>query len=370
MIDSLGLDAAVEVGIAAFCAGEKPPHDSEVEDRLTGAGVEPWLAERLMYFLPMAYVRRLMPEAAIPDTVITPGARVRLPAEPVFTAALRRAQRAGRGELKRIALHSAEANGINQLLNRGSQLKNIVLVETALVTDLEPPRRGDGGVPSPLAAFDAALRDHGVRLGRKTKIDASLIVELSPSGVVGTQVDFAVSHPALAVPWLKQSFSGHGATYREAVGQAVHKFELGALHTFIEGLLSPGSAADQVERERYEHPGGAFELVSSTQLVLPTGQPVPEAGPPVDQLLEALRAEPLTPEVHGLGVYLRYQDGRPRIAEVLLDNQPWPAGEAVAAAAPAPLPDGEVTMRAFGLLVPPQKSTRRWAPKVLSHRFK
>jgi hypothetical protein len=53
----MGFDAPVEVGIAAFCVGEEPPSDEEVWGRLTGAGVEPWLAERLLIFLPMAYTR-------------------------------------------------------------------------------------------------------------------------------------------------------------------------------------------------------------------------------------------------------------------------------------------------------------------------
>jgi hypothetical protein len=42
VIGSWGFDGAVEVGIAAFCAGAEPPADEEVWDRLTGAGVEPW----------------------------------------------------------------------------------------------------------------------------------------------------------------------------------------------------------------------------------------------------------------------------------------------------------------------------------------
>src|SRR5215469_874654 len=115
-------DAAVEVGIAAFCAGEEPPSDEEVWDRLTGAGVEPWLAERLLIFLPMAYTRRLLPDVSYQDGLVTPGGRVNLSAEPVFLAALGRAQRAGRGEVGRIAVRSSEFNAINELLNAGSKL--------------------------------------------------------------------------------------------------------------------------------------------------------------------------------------------------------------------------------------------------------
>jgi hypothetical protein len=58
VIEAMEFDAAVEVGVAAFCAGEQPPTNEEVRDLLTGAGVEPWLAGRLLIFLPMAYTRR------------------------------------------------------------------------------------------------------------------------------------------------------------------------------------------------------------------------------------------------------------------------------------------------------------------------
>lgn len=69
MIEMVGFDAAVEVGVAAFCAGPEAPSDEDVRKRLTGTGVEPWLAERLLVFLPMAFTRRLLPDVRYPDTV-------------------------------------------------------------------------------------------------------------------------------------------------------------------------------------------------------------------------------------------------------------------------------------------------------------
>ncbi|MFG6195571.1 DUF6348 family protein [Nonomuraea sp. JJY05] len=352
MIESMGFDAAVEAGIAAFCAGEEPPRDEEVWERLTGAGVEPWLAERLLIFLPMAYTRRLLPEVSFPDGLLTPGGRVTLSAEPVFVAALGRAQRAGRDEVGRIAMRSNEFNLINNALYSGSQLSDLMLSEATLVKDLEPVEQGDGGVPSPRAAFEDFLRGHGVPLDGATKISAEVFVRPAPAGVVMAQVDFAVSHPALARPWLVESFAGYGTTWREAIGGAVSKFRLGALHPIVDGLLRPGAAPGQVERERYEHPSGPFELVLGAQLNLLTDRPVPSVGPLLDRLLEVLRAEPLTRKVHGLRLLTAHHDGRLRTNEVLLDSEQWPAGEAVVADSRAPLPDGRVAVRIFGLLVP------------------
>ncbi|MEU5877064.1 DUF6348 family protein [Spirillospora sp. NPDC047279] len=346
------LDAAVEVGIAAFCAGQESPGDDAVWESLTGAGVEPWLAERLLYFLPMAYTRRLLPDVRYAEGLETPGGRLSLADEPVFAAALARAQRADRGEIERIAFRSAEFNAINSLLNDGSNLADLVLGDPALAEDLEPVRPGDGGVPSPRAAFEDLLRGHGVPLGGETAVGATLFVHPAPRGLVMTQVDFAVSHPALAAPWLVESVAGHGPTWREAIGRAVSTFTQGALHPIVEGLLNPGAAPDQVQRERYEHPDGPFELVLGAQLTMFTDRPVPSAGPLLDRLLVELRARPLTRKVHGLRVFTAHNDGRAQSTEVLLDSEPWPAGEAVVAHHPAPLPDGRVAVRLFGLLVP------------------
>ncbi|TDB97996.1 DUF6348 family protein [Actinomadura sp. 7K534] len=352
MIESLAFDDAVEVGVAAFCAGAEPPGDDEVWHRLTGAGVEPWLAERLLIFLPMAFTRRLLPDVSFSDGAVAPGGRISLPDEPVFVSALARAQRADRGEIERVALRSSEFNAVNNALHGGSALSDLVVGDTALRADLGPVIPGDGGVPSPRAAFEDLLRGHHVLLGDDTKVDAKLFVHPAPAGVVMAQVDFAVTHPALAAPRLVESFAGHGATWREAVGRAVHKFERGALHPIIEGLLRPGAAPDQVERERYEHAGGAFELILGAQLNLFADRPVPSAGPLLNLLLDGLRSEPLTREVHGLRLFIAHHVGRLQSNEVLLDGEPWPRGEAVAANSPAPLPDGSVAVRIFGLLVP------------------
>ncbi|MEV4357460.1 hypothetical protein [Nonomuraea sp. NPDC049625] len=78
-------------GTAALQAGTETPRDEEVWERLAGAGVEPWPAEQLLTFLPMAYTRRLLADASYPDGLVTPSGRASLLAGPVFVAALGRA---------------------------------------------------------------------------------------------------------------------------------------------------------------------------------------------------------------------------------------------------------------------------------------
>lgn len=351
MIASWGLDAALEIGIAAFCAGEEPPSDDVFWERLTRAGVEPWLAERLLVFLPMAYVRRLLPDVTYPDAVRDSRGQVLLAQEPVFVAAYERAQYANRAEFERIAFRSSTFAVINEALNAGSQLADLALAEPVLFKDLEPAVEGDGGVPSPQAIFEAFLREHGVSLGDDTRVDTKLVVHPAPEGTVMAQVDFAVSHPALAEQWLVESFAGYGTTWREAIGRAVDSFRLGALHPIVDGLLLPGAAADQVERERYDHPDGTFELVLGAQSTL-FAETVPSVEPLLDRLLEALRAEKLSRRVHGLRLFVAHNDGALLNNEVLLDSRPWSGGEAVVVDHPALIAEGRVATRVFGLLVP------------------
>ncbi|WP_280395114.1 DUF6348 family protein [Nocardia brasiliensis] len=350
MSEPLRLDAAVEVGIAAFSAGTEPPSDDEAWDRLTGAGVEPWLAERLLIFLPMAYVRWWLSDVAYQDTMLTPSGQVDLSAEPVFVAALDRASRAGRSEVERIALRGSEFDAINQLLDGGSKLSDLVLTETRLVDNLSPVQPGDGGVPSPLTLFEGLLREHGVPLDGETEVDARLSVHSASTGVIG-RVEFAVSHPALAKPWLVESTTGFGATWRAAIGGAVHKFALGALHPIVDGLF-PREAADQVTRQRYEHPSGVFEFVHGPQSSMVADQPVPEIWSLLDRLLETLRVETLSRKVHWLRLFAAYDNGRLHGHDVLLDSEPWPGGAAVVADT-RPLPsDGMISVHVFGMLVP------------------
>jgi hypothetical protein len=377
-------DEAVVVGVAAFHEGAEPPTDDEVFYRLRSAGVQEWLAERLVAFLPLAFGRRVLPGVTLADTfidgdavvagdsvdggslgggpVVGGGTERLLASEPVFLAAAAAAEIAGRDDIERIGLRSAEFHVVNQALHAGAQMTDLVIKPVRFPDPLPPVADGDGGVPSPAAIFAAFLRGHGLpvegpeagrlRVG-EASFSARLIAHPSPmEGVLMAQVDVAVDHPEMAEPWMVESCAGVGPTWREAIHQAMLMFERGVVHPIVEALLSRGAAPGQVSWERYDHPSGAFDLCLGAQLTLFTADPVPSAEPLLDRLLTELREVPLSHAVHALRVFTCHRDGELITNELLLDGEPWEPGARVVATTPPPLPAGMVGQRLFGLLVP------------------
>jgi hypothetical protein len=350
-------DEAVAVAVAAFLEGAEAPSDANVLTSLIDGGIESWLAERLVVFLPLAFGRRVLPGVELSDSFLDGPTLRALAEEPVFAAAMARAEVANRAEVERIGLRSSEVNAVNAALHRGGHLADMVAGPAALPAPLPPAGTGDGGVPSPAAAFAALLGGHGftvsgMRVG-EFELDARVYPQpRSSAAYVMAQVDFAVRHPALATEWLVESFAGVGGTWREAVKQAVTKFERASLHPIMAALLDRRAGADQVTWAPYAHPSGAFELCLGHQVVLYTSAAVPPAGPLVDRVLQALRDVPLSRQVHALRLFSCHQDFALTTNEVLLDGEPWAAGEAVVAGSPPPAVNGMVGLRIFGLLVP------------------
>lgn len=343
-------EAAIEAGIATFLA-RRGADDDEVRAALERAGVEPWLAQRLVLFLPVALGRRLLSGATMTELVTDGVVERRLDDEPVFVAAQERAESAGREEIEVIGLRSAEVHAASAALNAGSELTSLVFSPVTLADSLLPAADGDGGVPSPRAAFVEFLAAHGHPVAERLHADARVFPRLQGDSV-SVQVDFAIAHPALATPRLLESFAGWGTTWREAIAQAIGKFERSSLHPLIAGLLDRDSCPDQVSWERVDHPGGAFDACLGGQLVLYAREPVPDLGPLLDSIKEALRDVELSRAVHALRLYVCFNDGAMVGREALLDNEAWPAGDALVAGYDWPRADHLWGSRLFLLLVP------------------
>jgi len=343
-------DAAIEAGIATFLA-HRGAADAEVRAGLERMGVEEWLAQRLVLFLPLALGRRVLGGATMTDQLDDGGVLRPLEDEPVFIEARARAENASREEVEVIGLRSSEVHAANRALNAGSKIEDLVYSPVTLTSPLIPTSPGDGGVPSPRAIFIEFLAAHGYAVAPPLSVDARVFARVNPTSVT-VQIDFAVSHPALAVPRLLESFGSIATTWRDAIGQNVGKFERSSLHPLIAGLLDRSSCADQVTWERLEHPSGAFDLCIGGQLVLYASEPVPDIAPLLDAIKSALAGVPLSRAVHALRMYVCWSEGKMVANEVLVDNEPWAAGAELVAAHAWPRADGLWGSRLFFLAVP------------------
>jgi hypothetical protein len=352
-------DGAVEVAVVTFLA-HRQAGDDVIFNHLRRAGVEDWLAERLIAFLPVAFGRTLLRGVALSNSLSENGADRPLDTEPVFLAAQARAQRATREEVESIGLRSSEVNAVNSLLQKDkrSRLEHLVLSPVTLVSPLTPSLAGHGGIPSPRQAFAECLTGHGYEVDARADglycgplhFDARVIPH-TPRDLLTVQVDFAVQHPMLVMPWLIESFAGMGRTWREAIGQAIDKFQQASLHVLIAALLDRRACADQVSWEPLVHPAGAFDLCIGPQLLSSTPGPI-ALGPLLDSLKRALAGAPLARSVHAVRIYVARDGDKTYANEVLLDNAPWEAGVVLVASYPWPRLDRFWATRLFLLMVP------------------
>ncbi|MDQ3034902.1 MAG: DUF6348 family protein [Myxococcota bacterium] len=294
---------AADLGVAAFMS-MPGGDDQDIRAQLEGAGVEPWLAQRLVVWLPVAFGRRLLDGVAFSDECIGDPGIARLGADPTFVAAAARAARATRDEMSTIAMRSAEVRAVNAALHArpSAQLEDLQPGPLGLVDPLLPVSAGDGGILEPRELFAGFLRAHGhepqasegtaSRVG-ELEIDARVYPRFADG--VRVQVDFVIRHPRLTRGVLLESFAGIGRTWRDAALDATRKLERGSVHVIIAMLLDPTSCADQVTWERWPHHRGELRVCLGAQLLLygVTGVDVREL---VDALRDAVAGETLAGE--------------------------------------------------------------------------
>ena len=145
------VDELISKAVAAFRSAPSSG-DAEIYRKLVGEGVQPEVAARLVEFVPMAYCRLMLARSGVrfADTYRRRfgdgrvSAERPLSSEPVWDAAMA----FGRCELDRnvppedllaVGMHSAEFDAVNQLLNKGSNLKDVVLTPTSLTWQHDGP---------------------------------------------------------------------------------------------------------------------------------------------------------------------------------------------------------------------------------------
>lgn len=313
---------AVEVGVAAFVGLPGAPA-STVEARLVELGLTPTLARHLVTWIPEAFALRAFTKLEVVDTyAVAHGGRGSLSEEPVFQAALSRAELASREEVYATAPHGSILAAVNSAAQAGAELSGRVAI-----TLLEAlPRLEASDRPlAPIDAFRAFLDSHGItRLPDGTTIDAPSFLTIT-SEDFRLQVDFVVRDPRLAGGTVVESFGGFGPTLPIANANAIEKFERGSVHVLIATLFDRSSCGDHVTWERWPHVDGAMSVCLGAQLLL-MGAGGPPLVPVLDALIQRLRTTPLTSAIHALRVFTYRDPSGTVVDEVLLDGEPWLAG--------------------------------------------
>ncbi len=289
--------------VAAFMSSPDASHD-ELVAQLRKLGVPH--ASRACALLPIAFGRRILERL-----VELPPA----PNDPLYTVAAAFARDAGRDQVKVIGLRSAEVNAVNQALHAGSKAENLMLSPPVFADFPDEP----GDLPDAQRMLDELLTAHAPGLAWKASVWPKSLQQGH------AQLVFEVCAPCGDRSML-ETFAGTGSDVAKATVEALDKFARGSLHVLLATLVDRGHGGEQVEWERC----GAREVCIGPLLTL--WSPPPPAldyGKLLDALLARLGAEPLTVEPHWVRVFAAHRAGELFGNEVLLDNKPWPAGEAV-----------------------------------------
>ena len=139
------VNAVISKAVAAMRSAPSSG-DVEIYGMLVADGLKPAVAARLVEFLPMAYCRLLLKDSGVrfPNTFQRKQANGKisserlLSSEPVWKAAIAFARDESergisRGDLLAVAARSAEFQVVNQMLNQGSNLRDIALTPALLM---------------------------------------------------------------------------------------------------------------------------------------------------------------------------------------------------------------------------------------------
>lgn len=247
-------ETAVEIGVQAFASGAAGQEDEDVLERLLAQGVKPWLAERLVVFLPIAFGRFMLRGANFRPHFIDGEVTRRLDDDPVYRAAWDRANRATNSEMHWVGCHSAAMNAARQLLRPDSRPSDLVFAEDRRPQPLPPSGKGDGGVPEPRALLAQALARRGIKTrsrdtdlwAGKAIIDAHIhpapAGQTERSGVL-VRVIVTIDGPGptgstTGSHVLEGTVVAAGSTWRELIGSAMDAFTADHLDAVVTTLSS------------------------------------------------------------------------------------------------------------------------------------
>lgn len=360
---------AIELGIATFLSHPREP-DEVLRQTLDRLGVEPWLASRLLLWLPVAFGRAALGEVTFSDAYTVedaPGTELLASDDPIYAAAAERAKTMSRDEARVIAARSAELTAVSNYFTaeerrgRTPSFADVPLPALSLATALHPIPDGDGGIPEPrafLARFFAALGlavaevpGEGFVSG-ELRGDVRVFPKLDQPPLCG-QVDYRFTHPSVVGGLVIESNAAVGQTWRDAVHHSLRTFMQSSLHVILATLVGPEMGRDQVSWEHWAHHSGSYRACLGAHFF--TGGDPLDIAPLVDALRVAFEDEQTERGVHSVRLFTGRSGGRVLGEEVLLDGQPWEAGLAALRAFPWPRRTSFYSSRLFLMLSPNER---------------
>jgi len=146
-----------------------------------------------------------------------------------------------------------------------------------------------------------------------------------------------------------ESLVGMGPTLEDATSDAFRYFAASSFHVLLCAFFHTG--CEQVTQQDCTIGGLACHVVIGGATC--RGTP-PGGGPALaarfQQFESAVHAQQLMPGVHWVRLYYGHMQGKAIVCEVLLDNHPWPAVQAAAAAIDWPASEAFYSLRVFSTL--------------------
>ncbi len=181
----------------------------------------------------------------------------------------------------------------------------------------------------------------------------------SPNAAI--HLDVVVQSPQyLGNRSLVEAFAGVGSTPDDAVRNAFDKFCQASLHVIMAVFINRSLGEEQVDWEHWADSTHIWEVCLGP-LLLQEGQPreLNEGSWNYSDLLDAFRDAFLKGasfQTHWLRCFRGSLDGKCIGREVLLDNDPWPTGEAILDRWAFPNRPGYNSMRHFLIALPVQSN--------------
>lgn len=356
---------AVEYGVACM-VGMPEASDAQLVERLTSLGMEAWLAEHLVQWLPLAYAERVFQGVRLIRTyAVVGGADRSLDDEPIFLAACERAKEAGREECLAVAprssIHNAISNGAKAASERGVPFDMRGDAAVSLFSALPPIEPGDGGVPRANERIQALIRAHGfASLPKRMRFETRVFPRITANAFY-VCVELVVHDPRIVQGRIVESVLGEGPTLHRAVAVGIEKLSINVLHALLASLIDNSACADHVEWAEWRHRDGRLRACIGQELVLHNPEHVPDATALLHALEAALAHEPLAKGFHALRVFTLHEASKTLADEVLLDGASWPKGLAILKAHAWPKVDVKWGLRWFAVLEAfDDAAPRRW----------